>query len=229
MEGELAGRTAVLLDRHPVWLTGLERLVEGLGVDVVATTAAQGAMLEVVERVRPDLLVVELEAVGAVEDGFAGIQEAFHRHSELVVVATSSSSDDAYLAAAFAAGVSAVVLQTARPHAVAHAIAQAFERSVFLRAAYAGVKAHAQDGPTPAGAAADLTRRELEILQLAAEGHSNAQLARLLWVTEQTVKFHLSNVYRKLNVSNRTEAARWAQMNGLLIERRELQRPVAAA
>ena len=63
---------------------------------------------------------------------------------------------------------------------------------------------------------ADLTRREVEILRLVAEGHSNAQLARMLWVTEQTVKFHLSNVYRKLDVSNRTEASRWAQLNGLL-------------
>jgi DNA-binding CsgD family transcriptional regulator len=49
-----------------------------------------------------------------------------------------------------------------------------------------------------------------------AEGHSNAQLASMLWVTEQTVKFHLSNVYRKLEVGNRTEASRWAQRNGLL-------------
>jgi DNA-binding CsgD family transcriptional regulator len=61
-----------------------------------------------------------------------------------------------------------------------------------------------------------LTRRELEILQLVAEGDSNAQLARMLWITEQTVKFHLSNIYRKLGVSNRTEAGRWAQLNGLL-------------
>ena len=61
-----------------------------------------------------------------------------------------------------------------------------------------------------------LTKRELEILQLVAEGHSNGELARTLWVTEQTVKFHLSNIYRKLNVANRTEASRWAQLNGLL-------------
>ena len=64
--------------------------------------------------------------------------------------------------------------------------------------------------------AQQLTRRELEILRLVAEGHSNSQLAQLLWVTEQTVKFHLSNIYRKLDVSNRTEASRWAQLNGLL-------------
>ena len=65
-------------------------------------------------------------------------------------------------------------------------------------------------------AAAVLTKREREILQLVAEGHSNSQLARMLWVTEQTVKFHLSNIYRKLDVANRTEASRWAQIHGLL-------------
>ncbi len=69
-----------------------------------------------------------------------------------------------------------------------------------------------------------LTRRELEILKLVAEGHSNAALARMLWVTEQTVKFHLSNIYRKLDVTNRTEASRWAQLNGVLAARRSVRR-----
>ena len=59
----------------------------------------------------------------------------------------------------------------------------------------------------------DLTKRELEILQLVAEGYSNSQLARMLWVTEQTVKFHLSNIYRKLGVANRTEASRQAHLH----------------
>jgi DNA-binding NarL/FixJ family response regulator len=61
-----------------------------------------------------------------------------------------------------------------------------------------------------------LTPREVEILALAAEGTGNKQIAQGLWVTEQTVKFHLSNVYRKLDVANRTEASRWAQCHGLL-------------
>ena len=70
--------------------------------------------------------------------------------------------------------------------------------------------------PVASDVVAALTKRELEILQLVAEGHSNSQLARILWVTEQTVKFHLSNIYRKLDVANRTEASRWAQLHGLL-------------
>ena len=65
-------------------------------------------------------------------------------------------------------------------------------------------------------AAHELTKRELEILLLVADGSSNGQLAKKLWVTEQTVKFHLSNIYRKLEVANRTEASRWAHLNGLL-------------
>jgi DNA-binding CsgD family transcriptional regulator len=60
-----------------------------------------------------------------------------------------------------------------------------------------------------------LTRREEEILSLVARGHSNRQVAKMLWVTQQTVKFHLSNIYRKLGVSNRTEASHWASLNGV--------------
>jgi DNA-binding NarL/FixJ family response regulator len=72
------------------------------------------------------------------------------------------------------------------------------------------------DEPTP------LTARELEILRAVAEGHTNARIGRLLWVTEQTVKFHLSNIYRKLGVSNRTEASRYALVNGMAaLPRRE--------
>jgi len=61
-----------------------------------------------------------------------------------------------------------------------------------------------------------LTKREVEILRLAAQGMSNAEIAKRLWVTEQTVKFHLADTYRKLGVGNRTGAARQAQLLGLL-------------
>ena len=61
-----------------------------------------------------------------------------------------------------------------------------------------------------------LTKREVEILRLASEGLSNDQIAKRIWVTVQTVKFHLSNIYAKLGVSNRTAASRVAQRNGLL-------------
>ncbi|MGH2900257.1 MAG: helix-turn-helix domain-containing protein, partial [Solirubrobacteraceae bacterium] len=72
----------------------------------------------------------------------------------------------------------------------------------------------------PAAALVDcpLTLREREILALVAEGATNGQIARMLWVTEQTVKFHLSNTYRKLGVANRTEASRYAHINNLVTQ-----------
>jgi len=70
-----------------------------------------------------------------------------------------------------------------------------------------------------------LTQREREILQLVAAGATNGDIARKLWVTEQTVKFHVSNIYRKLDVSNRTEACHYAHVNGLLA----MKPPLSAA
>ena len=61
----------------------------------------------------------------------------------------------------------------------------------------------------------DLTRREVEVLQLVSSGMTNRAVARALWVTSETVKFHLSNVYRKLGVGNRVEATEWAHENGV--------------
>ena len=61
-----------------------------------------------------------------------------------------------------------------------------------------------------------LTDREHEILRFVASGATNAEIARQLWITQQTVKFHVSNVYRKLDVGNRTEACHYAHVNGLL-------------
>jgi len=70
-----------------------------------------------------------------------------------------------------------------------------------------------------AGGGATLTSRELEILRFVADGYTNAWIARKLWVTEQTVKFHLGNAYRKMGVANRTEATRFAIRHGLVSRR----------
>ena len=74
----------------------------------------------------------------------------------------------------------------------------------------------ADDSSASAAKAAGLTTRELAILTALAQGKSNAAIAKELWVAPQTVKFHLTNIYRKLNVANRTEAARYAYQQGLV-------------
>jgi DNA-binding NarL/FixJ family response regulator len=70
------------------------------------------------------------------------------------------------------------------------------------------------DDPWGVQSACPLTPRQLEILRAVAEGQTNAEIASKLWLTEQTVKFHLSKIYRRLGVSNRTEASRYALLSG---------------
>ena len=104
------------------------------------------------------------------------------------------------------------MLHDADPEDLSSGMRQLFDQSIFIAANWAaapGLQSVRNSAPA-------LTKRELEILRMTATGLSNRQMAQQLWVTEQTVKFHLSNVYRKLGVSNRTEASRWAQVHGLL-------------
>jgi DNA-binding NarL/FixJ family response regulator len=208
-------RTAVVLDQHPIWLEAVRSILERIGVEVVGTTTSVDEILELISAHHPDVLVTSIELEDPNLDGIACLRLACELQASLKTIVLSAYDDAEHIDAALAAGAIAYVLKTAHPDDFAAAIRQSFEHSVFMAGTYAPPQQHAETAEF-AGDTRGLTRRELEILRLVAEGHSNAQLAKMLWVTEQTVKFHLSNIYRKLDVSNRTEASRWAQVQGLL-------------
>jgi DNA-binding NarL/FixJ family response regulator len=211
-----AARTAVLFDPYPMWLDAVERVLEKIGVSVVGKTTDPDAVVELVERVSPDLLVAETAGDGRA-GGVAAVRRARAAAPTLRIVALSSSAQPDEIDAALAAGASAYVVKTTHPEDLASAVRQTFAASMF----FPGMRRPASHRPPTPPEAGSLTRRELEILGLVAEGNTNAKIARSLWVTEQTVKFHLSNIYRKLGVANRTEASRWAQVHGLLLGARE--------
>jgi DNA-binding NarL/FixJ family response regulator len=219
MESRLGPLHAVVLDPHPIWLDAVEIVLARIGVSVVRKTSSGREALEAVKAHKPNLLILELDPLPDEPDGFDVIRRARALVPSLRAIALSAHHDTAHIDGALAAGAAAYVLKTAYPDDVASAVRQAFDHSMTLPAT---PRAHAATASPPAAIASKtpggLTRRELEILRLLADGHSNSQLARMLWVTEQTVKFHLSNIYRKLGVANRTEASRWAQRNGLLAE-----------
>ena len=208
--------SAVLLDPHPLWLDAIELVLGRVGVNVVGKTTSGSEALRMVKDRSPDLLSVEIDPLPREPSGLDVLRQARSTAADLRAIVLSTHHDSSHIDSALAAGASAYVVKTAHGDDVASAVRQAFDHSVFIPGAAPAPT------PTPAGAPVGverpggLTRRELEILKLVAEGHSNARLARMLWVTEQTVKFHLSNIYRKLDVANRTEAGRWAQRNGLL-------------
>jgi DNA-binding NarL/FixJ family response regulator len=215
MEGSAERRSAVLVDAHPLWLDAVQPVAERAGIRVVAKLSSSTSALELLPELKPSLLVTGIDMGAGEIDGLTLVARAREVQKELKVVVLSSRDDQRHIDAAFAAGANAYVVKTAQAVDLVSAFRQAFTHSVYL----AGARAAASPPPPSrrsADASAGLTPRELEILRLVAEGHSNAHLARTLWVTEQTVKFHLTNIYRKLHVANRTEASRWAQLNGLL-------------
>jgi len=191
----------------------METLVAQQSIIVVGRSTNNDEAVALVEALRPDLLVAGLDAENNEE--LSCVTRAREAHPGLRLVVVADSGDEEAVIRAFMAGASAYCVKTAEQDDLASAIRQMFERSIYLDG---GITARTQPTPDKDAAARELTRRELEILRLVAEGHSNSQLAQMLWVTEQTVKFHLSNIYRKLDVANRTEASRWAQLHGLLPE-----------
>jgi DNA-binding NarL/FixJ family response regulator len=211
-------RTAVVLDDQPLWLDALEQLLAKANVRVVGKTTNVERAIGLVGELRPDLLIASTDAADVPEGGIKCVARAHQQWPGLKSVVLAPDYDPREIDAAFAAGASVCCIKRAAVDDLAVAIRQAFDHSIFLASSH-GI--HVPERTAPDGVTRDkgsqiLTRRELEILRLVAEGHSNSALAKMLWVTEQTVKFHLANIYRKLDVANRTEASRWAHLNGVL-------------
>jgi DNA-binding NarL/FixJ family response regulator len=129
------------------------------------------------------------------------------------LVLLTDDMDAGRLAEASAAGLDAAVARSAPPPSVGMLVRDVAAGRVYHAFERPRAGASASAGPA---AASVLTSRELEILRLVAGGLPNGSIAKRLFVTEQTVKFHLSNVYRKLGLRNRTEASHYAHVHGLL-------------
>lgn len=215
MDALVHRHATVVLDRHPLWLSGLAPVLERAGFEVVGVTTSEAQALQLLRQHRPEVLVFEPEALTSATSRF--LAAANSASPGLKAVAVSSLDDPEAIRAILQSGAWAYVIKDAQPEDIAVAVRQAFSQSIYLAHTLEGgetVKVSA--APQSNGSRMSvLTRREYEILSLVSEGKSNAAIARELWVTEQTVKFHLSNIYRKLEVANRTAAGRWAHEHGV--------------
>jgi DNA-binding NarL/FixJ family response regulator len=199
----------VIADDHRLILDGIKRaLEEDGGFDVVGEANTGERVLPVVARTNPDLVVLDLRMPGM--DGLNCLDQIRKRHPAVKVVVLSVSTDEKLIENVLKRGASAYIVKSVNPVDLPGALRQAVEGTVF--------SAIGLPDTTTAGAAkaAGLTDRETVILGALARGLSNEQIGKELWVAEQTVKFHLTNVYRKLGVANRTEAARYAYQQGLV-------------
>jgi DNA-binding NarL/FixJ family response regulator len=202
----------VLVDDHPLFVEALRAAVERAGIEVVGTASRGDELMSLMETTEADAVLLDLKMPGL--DGYECLAQLRERHPEVRVIIVSATDDEESIRRALDSGAVCFVGKATDPNDLAGAVHVLLSDSIHLEAPR-GVRA----GPRAAAngdAAALLTPRELEILRLASDGLSNSEMAKQLWVTDQTIKFHLSNVYRKIDVSNRTGASRWAREHGLL-------------
>ena len=202
-----------IADDHRLMLDGIKRALETApDIKVVGEATNGEEMLTIVPRVRPDVVILDLRMPKG--DGLTTLAALRKDYPDLKIIILSMSEDSEHIDQALHRAPRATWRsdQPARP-AVHDPPGRRGHRLPPARPWRRGrLRPHRRSGGHPGG----LTDRELSILRLVAEGLSNLDIASKLYVTEQTVKFHLSNIYRKLGVGNRTEATRYAYRNGLI-------------
>jgi DNA-binding NarL/FixJ family response regulator len=172
--------------------------------EIVAEVTRGSQVLPAVTSTQPDVLLLDVRMPEL--DGLACLQRLRRHGIDLPAVVLSSYGDAAHVDAARSAGASAYVVKTVDPA----------ELPEIVRAAAAGAAFTAVVPVEPnAGGAAGLSEREATVLAALARGLSNKEIGNGLRVSEQTVKFHLRNIYRKLDVASRTEAVRWSYRHGV--------------
>jgi DNA-binding NarL/FixJ family response regulator len=179
-------------------------LVDAPNIRIVGEAHDGRELLPLVNRLQPDVVLLDIRMPKL--DGLTALELIRDRHRQVRVVIFSASADEQVIEAALRRGASGYILKTIDlPSALRQTVCETFFTML----------APSCDAPANQVRDAGLTERELTILVAVSRGLSNRAIGNELWVTEQTVKFHLTNIYRKLGVANRTEAARVAYQLGI--------------
>ena len=205
----------LVADDHPMLREGL---VAVLGTqqdfEVVGEAADGSEVVRLVERLRPDVILLDLEMPGM--DGVAALEKLQETGTEARVVVFTAYDTDERILGALRAGARGYLLKGASRAEIFSAIRTVHSGGSLLQPVVTGrLLDHMSREDAPAGADA-LTPREIEVLELLARGLPNREIAGRLFISERTVKFHVSSLLSKLGAENRTEAARIAVRRGLV-------------
>jgi DNA-binding NarL/FixJ family response regulator len=201
----------VLADDHGIIRDGLGRLISGLEDVELLGVAADGA--EAVERCRelsPDVVLMDIDM--PVLDGIEATRRILAERRETAVIVLTAFSDRARITGALEAGARGYLLKDVDADGLADGIRAAARGESPLDPRAARTILDARSAPDPL---AGLSEREREVLGLLVEGLPNKLIARRLEISEKTVKSHLTRIFRELEVTDRTQAALWAERNGL--------------
>jgi DNA-binding NarL/FixJ family response regulator len=209
-EQQVAPLKVLIADDHPLMLAGVRRILDDQhDIEVVGQAGSPAELVALIERRRPDLVLMDLCMPGVV--GAQLIECINERWPEVKVVVLSASDDRASVDSALRAGANAFIVKTVDLTEVVLVLRQVrgggsvFHAPPVARAPRGGFGEAPEEPVGPI-----LTEREKAVLGAVAAGMTTATISKELWVSEHTVKFHLTNIYRKLGVPNRAAAVRYA-------------------
>jgi DNA-binding NarL/FixJ family response regulator len=204
----------LLADDHPLLLLGIRRTLElQEDIEIVGQAASGQEVIALIERRAPDLVLMDLCMPGVRGPEFIADMKA--RWPALTVVVLSACDDRPSVDGALLAGASAYIVKSAAPVDVASVLRQTSSGVVYHASAAPRIVGSVGAEEPAAEAGPILTEREQTILAAVAQGLTTKRISSDLWVSEHTVKFHLTNIYRKLGVPNRSAAVRYALEHGI--------------
>ena len=197
----------VIADDHKLMLEGIRMaLADSPDIEIVGSTTSGSQVLPLVGQTSPDVVLLDLRMPGM--DGLRCLEALRERHANVKAVVLSGCEEPDVIEAAFRRGAVGFIVKRIDPADIAAVIRQIADGNVY----------YPVERRTSATTDVDLglTQRETDILKALADGLPNKLIARQFWLSEQTIKFHLTNIYRKLGVGSRTEAVRQAYEHGLI-------------
>jgi two-component system nitrate/nitrite response regulator NarL len=210
----------LIVDDHPVLRQGLAALLRQAGPDMHPLEASSAAEAFRLADEHADLDIVILDLIMPGMDGLQALAEFGRRRPDLPVVVLSSSEDPQDARRALSSGALGYVPKSASQHTLVAAIRLVMDGELYIPPLIMaamddeGVSGGAAPPARPGGA--DLTQRQIDVLRLLSEGHSNKAIAIRLDLSEKTVKVHVGAIFRALQVANRTQAANAGRASGLI-------------
>jgi DNA-binding NarL/FixJ family response regulator len=208
----------VLADDHKVVRQGLRAVLEAESLFRVIGEAGNGLeALSLVERQRPDVLVLDLMMPGL--NGLEVTRQVRKRSPKTRLVILSMHSDESYVLEALKNGAMAYVLKDSSAEELTKAVHEAAANRRYLSPPLSdsAIQTYAQSaGAIPMDPQDSLSRREREVLQLAAEGHTNVAIGKRLFISPRTVEIHRAKMMHKLGLRNQTDLIRYALKRGIL-------------
>ena len=205
----------LIVDDHPVVRHGLRGMLNiKPGLEVVGEAEDGDEAILQARALEPDVILLDL--ILPRKDGLAVIEELKQEVHQAYILVLTSLTEDEKLIAALDAGAQGCLLKDSSPTELVRAVRDVYEGELALHPAIARKLLSSSEQPSETQTYYDsLTKREVEILQLLAQGLSNRQIAESMVISEQTVRSHVTHILEKLGLANRTQAALYALRQGI--------------